>query len=95
MPLFSFHTENGQRSGTSEPCELACRDDAWKELTQVCGDLVGEGCRNLEQNSEWSMELLDAAKAPVFRIRLVAETLVWPFMLSHAACLISEQPFLI
>jgi hypothetical protein len=75
MPLFSFRTENGERSGASDPCELASRDEAWRELTRVCGDLVGDSCRNLKPNSEWRMVLLDGADAPLFRIRLVAETL--------------------
>jgi hypothetical protein len=76
MPLFSFRTEDGRRSCSSEPCEIATRDEAWKELTRVCGDLIVEGCRGLEPDSEWSMVLLDGADAPLFRIRLVAETLV-------------------
>jgi hypothetical protein len=75
MPLFSFRTENGECASASDPCELANRDEAWKELTKVCGDLISEGCRNLKQGSEWSMELLDGTDAPLFRIRLVAETL--------------------
>lgn len=75
MPLFSFRTQNGGHSSISDPCELPGRDAAWKELTRVCADLVGESCSNLKQNSEWSMVLLDAANAPLFRIRLVAETL--------------------
>jgi hypothetical protein len=75
MPIFSFRTQNGERSGTSDACEMASRDEAWKELTKVCSDLIGEGCRNLKPNSEWSMEVLDAADAPLFRIRLVAEML--------------------
>ena len=75
MPLFSFRTENGERSSASDPCELQNRDEAWKELIKVCGDLVSEGCRNLKPNSEWRMELRDGADAPLFRIRLVAETL--------------------
>jgi hypothetical protein len=49
--------------------------------TEVGGDLVGEGCRNLTPNSEWRRELLDGADAPPFRIRLVAETLALPFVL--------------
>jgi hypothetical protein len=76
MPLFSFRTQNGEHCGTSDPCELSDRDEAWQELTRVCGDLVAEGCRKLEPNTEWSMELLDATNAPLFRIRLVAETMV-------------------
>ena len=95
MPLFSFRTENGERSSASDPCELASRDEAWKELTKVCSDLISEGCRNLKQDSQWSMELLDGADAPLFRIRLVAETLAWPFVLAYLAPLIQEFPFLI
>jgi hypothetical protein len=76
MPLFSFRAGDAQHISTSESCELESREAAWKELTGVCGDLVGASCRNLGQNCEWSMELLDADQAPLFRIRLVAETLV-------------------
>jgi hypothetical protein len=76
MPLFSLRFWNGERSSASDPCELAGRDEAWKELTQVCGDLIGESCGNLKPDSQWSMELLDEAGAPLFRIRLVADILV-------------------
>jgi hypothetical protein len=75
MPIFSFRVRNGERSCASDPCELAGRDAAWKELTKVCGELVGEGCGDLKPNSQWSMEMLDEAGAPLFRIRLVAEIL--------------------
>jgi hypothetical protein len=45
-------------------------------MTNVCGDLVGSISRHLKQNAEWRMELLGgSAKKPLFRIRLVAETL--------------------
>jgi hypothetical protein len=74
MPLFSFRTHDGQRSSASDACELESRDAAWKELTKICGDLIGTRCRELGQNSEWSIEALDAADRPLFRIRLVAET---------------------
>jgi hypothetical protein len=92
MPLFSFRTENGERTSASEACELAGHDEAWIELTRVCGDLVGAGCRNLKPNSEWRIDLLDAADAPLFRIRLVAETLVQPFVMAKAIPLTSEPP---
>jgi hypothetical protein len=46
-----------------------------KELTGGCGDIVGAVSRKLTENCEWPMELLDASRKPVFRIRLVAETL--------------------
>ena len=41
----------------------------------VCGDMVGGIAPKLEENSEWQMELLDESKRPVFRIRIVAESL--------------------
>lgn len=76
MPLFYFRICNGDYSGTSgEGFDLADRDAAWTEMTRVCGDLVCGIVRKLKQQSEWQMELLDASRKPVFRIRVLAETL--------------------
>ena len=76
MPQFFFRIRDGQYSGGSDHgTELADRDAAWKELTSVCGDMVSGISRKLTENAEWQMELLDASKRPVFRIRLVAESL--------------------
>jgi hypothetical protein len=80
MPLFYFRISKGPYSGASDGAsdqgvELADRMAAWAEMTKVCGDLAGSISRNLEQNSEWQMELLDESRKPVFRIRLVAEAL--------------------
>ena len=44
-------------------------------MTRVCANLLGGISRSLKQNAEWQMELLDEAKKPVFRIRLVGESL--------------------
>jgi len=44
-------------------------------MTRVCANLLGGISRSLKQNAEWRMELLDESKKPVFRIRLVAESL--------------------
>jgi hypothetical protein len=68
--------ENGRFSGAANcGTELSNQDAAWQELTNVCGDLVGSISRNLKQNNEWQMELLDESKKPIFRVRLVGETL--------------------
>jgi hypothetical protein len=76
MPLYYFRIRSSRYSGASDhDTELANRDAAWAEMTKVCGDLVGSISRKLKQNGEWQMELLDDSKKPVFRIRLVAETL--------------------
>jgi hypothetical protein len=76
MPLYYFRIRNGRFNGASDHgTELDDDKKAWEELARVCGDLVGSITRNLKQDSEWSIELLDEAKKPAFRIRLVAETL--------------------
>jgi hypothetical protein len=76
MPLYFFRIRNGSYSGASDQgTELADREAAWKELTGVCADIVGGISRKLKQDSEWEMELLDESRRPVFRIRLVAESL--------------------
>jgi len=44
-------------------------------MARVCGDLVGGIARKLQPQSEWRMELLDESRKPVFRIRVLGETL--------------------
>ena len=76
MPLYFFRIRNGRYAGASElGTELPDRDAAWEELTSVCGDMVGGISRKLKQDTEWQMELLDESKRPVFRIRIVGESL--------------------
>jgi hypothetical protein len=75
MSLYFFRISTGRYSGASDQgSEFESRDAAWAEMTKVCGNLVGSISRKLKQNAEWHMELLDEARKPVFRIRLVAET---------------------
>ena len=75
MSLYFFRIKNGPYCGTSNNFEAVDRGAAWAEMTKVSGDLVGGIARHLAQGSEWQMELLDETKKPVFKIRLVAETL--------------------
>ena len=75
MPFYFFRIHNGPYCGACDHgAELADRKAAWKQLTSVCGDMASSVSRQLQQNSEWQMELLDDAKKPLFRIRIVAET---------------------
>jgi hypothetical protein len=76
MSLYFFRISQGRYSGASgQGSELDSREAAWTEMTKVCGNLLGGISRSLQQNAEWHMELLDESKKPVFRIRLVAESL--------------------
>jgi hypothetical protein len=74
MALFSLRVQCPARSADSDPFEIA-GNEAWGELTKACADLIGAASRGIELNSEWKMELRDEAQQPIFRIRLVAETL--------------------
>ena len=72
---YFFRISHGRYSGASDQAsEFETREDAWAEMTKVCGNLLGGISRSLKQNAEWRMELLDEAKKPVFRVRLVAES---------------------
>jgi hypothetical protein len=76
MSLYFFRISQGRYSGASdEPYEFESREAAWTEMTAVCSNLLGGISRGLKENAEWRMELLDEAKKPVFRIRLVAESI--------------------
>jgi hypothetical protein len=75
MSQYFFRISHGRYSGASDQgSEFESREAAWIEMTRICGDLLGGISRNLKQNADWHMELLDEAKKPVFRIRLVAES---------------------
>jgi hypothetical protein len=75
MPLYFFRISNGRYAGASDQgSEFESREAAWAEMTKVCSNLLGSISRSLKQDAEWQMELLDESKKPVFRIRLVAES---------------------
>jgi hypothetical protein len=76
MPAYLFRVRDSRSSGTSDlRTEFPDRDSAWEEMTGVCGDMVAGISRKLRENDQWQMELLDEFSKPIFRIRLVAETL--------------------
>ncbi len=76
MSLYFFRIRNGRYSGCADQgTECADRNAAWKELTNVAADMASGISRKLAENSEWQMEMLDESRRPVFRIRIVAESL--------------------
>ena len=75
MPLYFFRISHGCYAGASDQgSEFESREAAWAGMTKVCGNLLGSISRSLKQNAEWQMELLDETRKPVFRIRLLAES---------------------
>jgi hypothetical protein len=75
MPQYFFRISHGRYAGASvQGMEFESQDDAWREMRRICADLLGGVARSLKQDGEWRMELLDAASRPVFRVRLIAES---------------------
>jgi len=76
MSPYYFRIRNGRYTGASDQgTECADRGAAWKEMTSVCADMASGILRKRTENSEWQLELLDESREPVFRIRIVAESL--------------------
>ena len=79
MTLYFFRISHGRYSGPSDapdlPYEFDTREAAWTEMRAVCAKLVGGIARGLKPNAEWQMELLNDAKEPLFRIRVLGEAL--------------------
>jgi hypothetical protein len=76
MPVFFISVRDGELGGVcNDGAEFRDRNAAWKEMTGVCSDMIGDVSHKLVENAEWQIELLDETRRPVFRIRLIAETL--------------------
>ena len=75
MPNYYFRISSGQFSGGSDlPAALSSLEAAWEEITRISADLLPSITRTIKPDAEWQMELLDEAKKPVYRIRLLTET---------------------
>jgi len=76
MPNYYFRISSGQFSGGSDlPTALSDLDAVWDEITRISADLLPSISRKMKPAAEWQMEVLDEAKKPVYRIRLLTETI--------------------
>jgi hypothetical protein len=76
MPRFVFQLQRGQ------PFELSAienilsdRKAAREAALGICADLAKDIVAGLTEDSEWRLDVMDEAGQPVFRLRLLAETL--------------------
>jgi hypothetical protein len=70
MPSYFFPNPELLLQPLTDPgIDAANRDAAPPEIIKVFGDLVGNFTKGLEQNTERQIELLDASKRPLFRVR--------------------------
>ena len=76
MPNYYFRISSGEFSGGSDlPTVLSGLEAAWEEITRISADLLPSVSRKMKPDAEWQMELLDEAKKPLYRIRLLTETI--------------------
>jgi hypothetical protein len=76
LQRYYFNITQGKYAGAPQTAlDLEDDDAAWKEMTQVGGDLVADVMRNFAQKAQWQIEVLDEAKKALFRISLLAESL--------------------
>jgi hypothetical protein len=79
MALLYFRIVSGELSGSADlGVVFADQAAASSEMMTTCGDLLAQIARKMKLDAEWRRELLDEFKRPVFRVRLVTETLVQP-----------------
>ena len=74
MSLYHLRVSQGHHDDLELSMDCPTRNAAWTELTSICGDLIRDVTRTLQEDGQWQIELLDQTKRPVGRIRLVAES---------------------
>jgi hypothetical protein len=76
MPRYYFNIPMGKYAGAADAAFVFNNDDeAWKEMTTICSDIIADVARDCAVTSSWRMETLDETKKALFRISLVAESL--------------------
>jgi hypothetical protein len=75
MPRYYFNIPQGKYAGAPETA-LDFKDDneALKEMTAVCSEIIGDVVRSCSIGSNWKIETLDETKKVLFRISLVMES---------------------
>jgi hypothetical protein len=75
MSAYFLRVRNGPFAGVSGH-EIEADDPrrAWEALIGVCAEAAPSVCRDLVQNADWQIELLDQVKKPIFRISIIGET---------------------
>jgi hypothetical protein len=76
MPRFVFQVQAGQsRELPAIEDMLNDRGAARKAALGMCADLAKDIVAGLTEDSEWSLNVLNETGQPVFRLRILAETL--------------------
>ncbi|MGX4772047.1 DUF6894 family protein [Bradyrhizobium guangdongense] len=73
MPRYFFNVRNVQPSFDCEGEELPDDEAAWREATSYAGELFKDIDGRFRPGQEWSLEVTDASRKPIYRIEISAE----------------------
>ena len=76
MPRFVFQVQSGQSPElpANEDLPIDC-EAARTAALGICADPARDNGSGLTEDSEWRLDVLNETGEPVFRLRLLAETL--------------------
>jgi hypothetical protein len=85
MPRFIFQVQQGKFSEIPAIEDILCDSyAARKAALGICADLAKDIVNRLTDDSEWRLDVLDESGKPIFRLRLLAESLEKTARLSFA-----------
>ena len=76
MPRFLFQVQHPKSAGIPAIEDVLSDNFAARKVALgICADLAKDIVAGLTEDSEWRLDVLDQSGKPVFRLRLLAETL--------------------
>ena len=74
VPHFSLHVIQGKFSNAGIEAAFENGETARKEAISICAALARDIIVDMPLDSEWRMEVADETGKPVFKFRILAET---------------------
>jgi hypothetical protein len=75
MPQYYFHVHDARVESREFGETLADDDAAWKEATLVAGELFKDIDGAFRPGQDWSLEITDAQRVPLFLIKVTGHKL--------------------
>ncbi|MCK1518417.1 hypothetical protein IVB22_39310 [Bradyrhizobium sp. 190] len=73
MPRYYFNVLNGTASFDDEGVELQDDEAAWRQATTTAGELLKDIDGKFRPDQEWSLEVTDARRKPIYVISISAQ----------------------
>ena len=75
MPRYSFKITDGEYRHPEFGNTLLDKVAAYREGLAIFADLARDIAKGMQPNSEWQIEIADESGKPIYRIRLLSESL--------------------